>query len=77
MKRKPYSNAMHIPALFAFMVIEAEFFGGQSRCYITRMAATTLLRSQTNLGAQCRRLRSKLGAPKAVTAMARRLVNRC
>ena len=38
-----------------------------------RMAATTLLRSQTYLGAQYRRLRSKLGAPKAITAMAHRL----
>ena len=31
------------------------------------------LRSQTYLGAQYRRLRSKLGAPKAITAMAHRL----
>ena len=38
-----------------------------------RMAATTLLRSQTYLGAQYRRLRSKLGAPKAIKAMANRL----
>jgi transposase len=38
-----------------------------------RMAATTLLKSQTYLGAQYRRLRSKLGAPKAITAMAHRL----
>jgi transposase len=38
-----------------------------------RIAATTLLRSQTYLGAQYRRLRSKLGAPKAITAMAHRL----
>jgi transposase len=37
------------------------------------MAATSLLRSQTYLGAQYRRLRSKLGAPKAITAMAHRL----
>jgi len=35
-----------------------------------RMAATTLLRSQSYLGAQYRRLRTKLGAPKAITAMA-------
>jgi hypothetical protein len=28
------------------------------------------LRSQTYLGAQYRRLRTKLGAPKAITAMA-------
>jgi len=35
-----------------------------------RIAATTLLRSQTYLGAQYRRLRGKLGAPKAITAMA-------
>jgi transposase len=38
-----------------------------------RLAATALLRSQTYLGAQYRRLRSKLGAPKAITAMAHRL----
>ena len=38
-----------------------------------RQAANTLLRSQTYLGAQYRRLRSKLGAPKAITAMAHRL----
>jgi len=38
-----------------------------------RMAATTLLRSSSYLGAQYRRLRSKLGAPKAITAMAHRL----
>ena len=38
-----------------------------------RLAATTLLRSQSYLGAQYRRLRSKLGAPKAITAMAHKL----
>jgi hypothetical protein len=38
-----------------------------------RLAATTLLRSQSYLGAQYRRFRSKLGAPKAVTAMAHKL----
>jgi transposase len=38
-----------------------------------RMAATTLLRGRTYLGAQYRRLRTKLGAPKAITAMAHRL----
>jgi transposase len=38
-----------------------------------RMGASTLLRGQTYLGAQYRRLRSKLGAPKAITAMAHRL----
>ena len=38
-----------------------------------RVAATTLLKSQTYLGAQYRRLRNKLGAPKAITAMAHRL----
>jgi hypothetical protein len=35
-----------------------------------RLAASTLLRSQSYLGAQYRRFRSKLGAPKAITAMA-------
>ena len=35
-----------------------------------RMGASTLLRSQTYLGVQYRRLRSKRGAPKAITAMA-------
>ena len=38
-----------------------------------RMAASTLLRSQSYLGAQYRRMRTKLGAPKAITAMAHRL----
>src|SRR5215831_10099036 len=38
-----------------------------------RIGATTLLRSQSYLGAQYRRLRGKLGAPKAITAMAHKL----
>jgi hypothetical protein len=38
-----------------------------------RLGASTLLKSQTYLGAQYRRLRSKRGAPKAITAMAHRL----
>jgi transposase len=38
-----------------------------------RNAATTLLRSQSCLGAQYRSLRTRLGAPKAITAMARKL----
>jgi transposase len=38
-----------------------------------RVAATTLLRSKSYLGAQYRRLRNKLGAPKAITAMAHKL----
>ena len=38
-----------------------------------RNAASTLLRSQSYLGAQYRRLRNRLGAPKAITAMARKL----
>jgi transposase len=38
-----------------------------------RMAASTLLRSQSYLGAQFRRLRSRLNPPKAITAMARKL----
>jgi transposase len=38
-----------------------------------RMAALTLMRSRTYLGAQYRRLRTRLGAPKAITAMAHRL----
>jgi hypothetical protein len=38
-----------------------------------RMAACTLLRSKTYLGAQYRRLRTRLGAPKAITAMAHKL----
>ena len=38
-----------------------------------RMAASTLLRSRTYLGAQYRRLRTRLGAPKAITAMAHKL----
>jgi transposase len=38
-----------------------------------RMAANALMRSRTYLGAQYRRLRTRLGAPKAITAMAHRL----
>jgi transposase len=38
-----------------------------------RTAATTLRRSRSYLGAQYRRLRTRLGAPKAITAMARKL----
>jgi transposase len=38
-----------------------------------RMAATSLWRSKTYLGAQFRRLRARLGAPKAITAMAHML----
>jgi transposase len=38
-----------------------------------RQAASTLLRSDSYLGAQYRRLRTRLGAPKAITAMARKL----
>jgi hypothetical protein len=38
-----------------------------------RNAASTLLRSNTYLGAQYRRLRTKIGAPKAIKAMANRL----
>jgi transposase len=38
-----------------------------------RQAATSLLKSKSYLGAQYRRLRTRLGAPKAITAMARKL----
>ncbi|MGC1647677.1 MAG: IS110 family transposase [Candidatus Sulfotelmatobacter sp.] len=38
-----------------------------------RLAAQTLLRSQSALGAKFRRLRTRLGAPKAITAMANHL----
>ena len=38
-----------------------------------RMAASTLLKSDSYLGAQYRRLRGRLGAPKAITAMAAKL----
>ncbi|MGH9433425.1 MAG: transposase [Terriglobia bacterium] len=38
-----------------------------------RMAANSLPRSQSYLGSQCRRLRARLGAPKAITAMAHKL----
>ena len=37
------------------------------------MAASTLWRSKTYLGAKFRRLRARLGAPKAITAMAHML----
>ncbi len=38
-----------------------------------RMAASSLSRSKTYLGAKFRRLRARLGAPKAITAMAHML----
>jgi transposase len=38
-----------------------------------RMAASSLLRSNSSLGANYRRLRTSLGAPKAITAMAHKL----
>jgi transposase len=38
-----------------------------------RQAATSLRESKSYLGAQFRRLRTRLGAPKAITAMARKL----
>ena len=38
-----------------------------------RNAAMTLVRSQSYLGAQYSRLRTRLGAPKAITAMSRKL----
>ena len=37
------------------------------------MAASTLWRSKTYLGAKFRRLRARLGTPKAITAMAHTL----
>jgi len=37
------------------------------------MAALTLRNSESYLGAQFRRFRAKLGAPKAITAMAHKL----
>lgn len=40
---------------------------------ILRMAARSLHKSQTALGAKYRRLRTRLGAPKAITAMAHQL----
>lgn len=38
-----------------------------------RMAASTLIKCESYLGAQYRRLRTRLGAPKAITAMAHKL----
>ena len=38
-----------------------------------RLAAWNLIRSQSALGAKFRRLRTRLGAPKAITAMAHHL----
>jgi hypothetical protein len=38
-----------------------------------RMAASTLIKSESYLGAQYRRFRARLGAPKAITAMAHKL----
>jgi len=40
---------------------------------VSYQAATSLLRSESYLGAQYRRLRTKLGTPKAKKAMANRL----
>ncbi len=40
---------------------------------VLRMAASSLLRSDSYLGARYRHLRTKLGAPKAIKAMARYL----
>ena len=42
-----------------------------------RNAATTLLKSNSYLGAQYRRLRTKLDAPKAIKAMAAKLARTC
>lgn len=41
-----------------------------------RMAAQTLTRSRSALGAYCRRLAARIGAPKAITATARKLACR-
>ena len=38
-----------------------------------RMAASTLRESESHLGAQLRRLRARLGTPKAITAMGAKL----
>ena len=38
-----------------------------------RQAASTLLRSESYLGAQYRRLRTRIGTPKAIKAMAAKL----
>lgn len=38
-----------------------------------RMAANAVSRSQNSLGAFCRRMKSRLGAPKAITATARKI----
>ena len=43
------------------------------RATALRLAATTLLKSQSYPGGQYRRLRARLGAPKAITAMAHKL----
>lgn len=40
---------------------------------VLRQAAHALIRSRSYLGAQYRRLRTRLGAPNAITAMAHRL----
>ena len=41
--------------------------------YTFRLAAWSLIRSKSYLGAHLRRLRSRLGAPKAITATAHKL----
>lgn len=38
-----------------------------------RIAANAVAKTQTALGAYCRRLKSRLGAPKAITATARKI----
>jgi len=48
----------------------------KSKCraaHLFRLGAQTLLRSKTALGAFARRMRAKLGAPKAITAVAHKL----
>jgi hypothetical protein len=50
----------------------ANALGGQSRAAAFRNAASSQLRSH-GYGAQYRRLRTRLGAPKAITAMVRKL----
>jgi hypothetical protein len=42
-------------------------------CLATRMAALTISRLDSWLGAYCRRLKGRIGAPKAITATARKL----
>ena len=47
--------------------------GSQRVAWVLRMCAGTLHRSKSALGAHLRRLKARLGSPKAITAVAHKL----